>query len=137
VSEAAFQRQVMDLAEIYGWLVFHPADNRPSAHTDRVQNVVPGFPDLVLVRGACLAFVELKTDKGKVRQEQRDWLDAFSRVAEGISDLARAAYGTARLAGLGVPIPGEIPSVHAFVWRPRDFDVLRGFLKSGDRQWAS
>ena len=120
-SEAAFQQQVTQLAAFYGWRSYHTHDSRRSA---------PGFPDLVLVRDVQLVFAELKTDKGRIRPEQREWLDALGQVGDGISDLALEAYGEARLEGMGPPIPA-LPCVYAFVWRPRDFDVLHAFLSRG------
>lgn len=120
-SEAAFQQQVLQLAAFYGWRSYHTHDSRRSQ---------PGFPDLVLVRGPDLIFAELKTDKGRIRPEQHEWLDALGAVGNAISDLALEAYGATRLEGFGPPLPA-LPSVHAFVWRPRDFDVLHAVLARG------
>jgi hypothetical protein len=65
VTEAEWQRQVLELAGYYGWRSYHTYDSRRST---------PGFPDLVLVRPPELLFVELKTDKGRLSAAQRDWL---------------------------------------------------------------
>lgn len=70
-SEAAFQQKVINYAIFKGWLVYHPPDNRPGK-AGRVQHVVPGYPDLTLVRERVL-FAELKTEKGRVSPEQKRW----------------------------------------------------------------
>lgn len=70
-DEASFQRQIMELAELCGWAVWHDADSRRNA---------AGFPDLVLVRGEQLIFAELKTVKGRVSRAQERWLALFGSV---------------------------------------------------------
>jgi len=61
VTEKAFQAQVMQLAKICGWWCYHTFDSRRSQ---------PGFPDLVLIRAPKIVFAELKSEKGKVSQDQ-------------------------------------------------------------------
>lgn len=63
ISEAAFQQLVTDLATVCGFRHYHTHDSRRSP---------AGFPDLVLVRERLL-FVELKTERGRLRPEQRAW----------------------------------------------------------------
>ena len=67
LTEKAFQAQVVKLAKLYGWLVFHPYDSRRSEK---------GFPDLVLAhpKWGLAIFAELKTDTGKLSPEQDQWL---------------------------------------------------------------
>ena len=72
-GERDFQAQIIDLAHLQGWRIYHTRDSRRSE---------PGFPDLVLVRGRCCIFAEVKTESGKVTSEQREWLDALSGVHE-------------------------------------------------------
>lgn len=69
-SEAAWQAQVVHLATMFGWLVYHTHDSRRSQ---------PGFPDLVLVRDRVL-YRELKTATGRVSAEQQVWLDRLERA---------------------------------------------------------
>ena len=64
LTERQWQTEVVNLARHQGWLVYHTYDSRRSE---------PGFPDLVLVRGAVI-FVELKTDKGRLTKAQKRWL---------------------------------------------------------------
>ena len=73
-SEAGFQAAILELASLRGWRSFHDQDSRRSQ---------PGFPDLCLVRGGRVLFAELKTERGQLRQEQREWL-AMLGMCSGI-----------------------------------------------------
>ena len=68
LTEKDFQRQVIELAELNGFLVYHTHDSRKSAK---------GFPDLVMARTERVVFAELKTEKGLVSREQWLWLAAL------------------------------------------------------------
>lgn len=117
-SEAAFQTQVLNLAGYYGWRSYHTHDSRRSQ---------AGFPDLVLVRGAELIFAELKTDTGRLRPEQQEWIAALKHVGRNYrhaielleDDVADGAHD---------PTDG---CVDVYLWRPRDFDVLHARLARG------
>ncbi len=70
VTEKMFLQQVIDLAHLTGWLVFHVHDSRRCPG--------PGFPDLTLVhpqRGFLMA--ELKSATGRLSPAQAAWLDAL------------------------------------------------------------
>ena len=71
LSEAAFQRVVIDLATWRGWKTYHVHDSRRSA---------AGWPDLILVRADRLLAVELKSQRGRVSTSQAAWLDALGLV---------------------------------------------------------
>ena len=68
MSEATWQAHVLRVARQFGWLVYH---TQFSIRSHR------GWPDLVLCRPPRILFVELKSDRGRVSPEQRDWLDAL------------------------------------------------------------
>lgn len=100
-DEAAFQAKILTLASTCGWLAYHPYDSRRAAR---------GFPDLCLVRPAsagppCLVFAELKSQGGRVRPEQRQWIAALA----GISS----------------------PQVIVRLWRPDDWDEIVRILSHG------
>ena len=95
VSEAQHQAAIVELANLSGWLVYYVPDSRRSP---------AGWPDLCLVRPPQVLFVECKTDKGKVRPEQREWLEALSRCN----------------------------SVQARVWRPNMWDEIEAMLMGGE-----
>ena len=80
VSEKDFQQQIIDLARLNKWMVYHTADSRRS---------YPGFPDLVMVRGAVCIFLELKSVKGKATVQQQEWIDRLQKVRIVHADIAR------------------------------------------------
>ena len=65
ITEAEFQRQVIDLAHILGWVVYHPMLSKWSER---------GWPDLSMVRPPRLVFAELKRESGKTTEHQDRWL---------------------------------------------------------------
>ena len=91
LSEHQFLAQVRQIATWTGWMIYHTHN---SLHSPA------GFPDLVLCRAPRLIFVELKSDRGKVRTEQTFWLDEL----------------------------GGISSVETYVWRPSDLDEIGRIL---------
>jgi hypothetical protein len=71
MSEEDVQRIIIDYAIAAGYLVYHTWDSRRSQ---------PGFPDLVLVRGLCVVFIECKAEKGKVTPDQAAWLQKLGQA---------------------------------------------------------
>ena len=94
-AEADLQRQVIALAESHGWLVYHTHNSRGSQ---------PGFPDLVMARGQRVIFAELKSNLGRVRPEQQQWLDTLLAAGQ-----------------------------EAYLWRPRDWPTIQDELTRNDR----
>ena len=89
VTEANLREQVRDLCEIYHWRFYF---TWTSIHSPK------GFPDLVLVnqdKGRVI-FAELKTEKGKLTDSQRGWLDELNECGQEVyvirpSDIERFA----------------------------------------------
>lgn len=86
-TEADFQRAVTDLLDTLGLRYWHDNDSRRNK---------AGLPDLIIVCPAGVLWRELKTERGRVTSEQREWL----------TDLHSAGQD-------------------ADVWRPRDLDTGR------------
>lgn len=78
MKEAEWQRQVIQLAGTFGWMVQH---SRVSKVGDRHMTAISGhvgFPDLVLAhRTKGVVFVELKSERGSLRKEQVQWRDTL------------------------------------------------------------
>lgn len=108
--EEQFQRQVLGLAEVYGWRSYHTHDSRRSQR---------GFPDLVLLRPPELIFAELKTDKGRLRPEQGEWLADLRALARALDETLG-----------GHPAANEL-AVDVYLWRPADFDAINARLARG------
>ena len=95
-TEAQFQAAVIELATRAGWLTHHEYDSRRST---------PGYPDLVLVRAPRVLFIELKTQRGRVRPEQRAWLETLLNC----------------------------PGVEVALWRPADWQAIEATLVHDQR----
>ena len=89
-SEKDFQATIIQLAQLCGWMIAH---FRPAMTSKGWRTPVQGdagFPDLVLVSPPCksgprlgkriVAFIEVKSDRGKLTAEQKKWLDALHDV---------------------------------------------------------
>jgi len=92
LTEKQFQEQVIDLAHIYHWKVAHfrPAQTSKGWRTP-VGADGKGFPDLVLARKGQVLFIELKSDDGKVTEEQREWLNELDGILWRPQDLETIA----------------------------------------------
>lgn len=77
LSEADFQRRVMDYAKLRNWMVCH---YRPARKIDGQWRTAlegdPGAPDLILARGGRVILAELKSDSGQASEAQNRWLRA-------------------------------------------------------------
>lgn len=101
LSEAEFETQhVEPLATMLGWRWAHFSDSRrqvrPGVHVGDAK--ARGWPDMVLCRDR-LVHAELKAGKGRLRPEQREWLDGLTRAG-----------------------------AEAYLWRPSDLDEIAEVL---------
>lgn len=93
LTEHVFQTRVVELCRWHRLRVFHSGDSR--------RDLCAGFPDLVIVGPGGVLFIELKTDRGRVRPEQTTWLNALSAAGS-----------------------------QAAVWRPRDWTAIQVALRT-------
>lgn len=85
VTEKQFTAQVIELAKLLSYQVYHPFLSIRSE---------PGWPDLSLAREerdgtARLIFLELKSERGKLTEAQEKWLALLGKVPEVVARAAR------------------------------------------------
>ena len=90
-TERAFQASVIRYARLMGWREYHTRDSRGSQ---------AGFPDLVLIRRPRVVWAELKSERGRLSDDQRAWIEEL-----------RACGQT------------------AFVWRPSSWQEVERVLR--------
>lgn len=106
VLEVDWQRTVTDAMDAMGWTWNHTRRSIGGKGRGWVTaTTLRGWPDLVAWRGPRLLFVELKTDTGRLTDEQRRVLGGLTRVAR------------------------ENPHVEVHVWKPRDWDRVVEVLR--------
>jgi hypothetical protein len=83
MSEQMLLDAVIDLGHLFGWRIAHfrPAMTKHGWRTP-VAADGKGWPDLTLTRGDRLIFAELKSAKGRLTEEQQEWLRALQNAAE-------------------------------------------------------
>lgn len=82
-KEEVFVAHVVQLAQTHGWMVAHFRPARTAQGWRTAMTGDKGFPDIVAARDGDVVFAELKTDTGRVRPEQKAWLDALTPTIEG------------------------------------------------------
>ena len=75
VTEKQFMAAVIEMAQMLGWLVYHTHDSRRSE---------AGFPDIVAVRRDRVLFIELKTETGRLSEDQERWLSALGLAGAAV-----------------------------------------------------
>ena len=68
MPEAELQNNIIGLAKLLGYKVYHTHDSRRSEG---------GFPDLVLCRAPVTIIAECKREKKQLRKDQKEWMDLF------------------------------------------------------------
>jgi len=110
LSEAAFRRQVDDLAAMYGWEWMHVDPLRGKGgiwRTPTHGSLGKGWPDTVYAhpRKGRVVFVEFKKEIGKTSPDQERVLGVLDRVSGAKPD-----------------------AVEVFVWRPSDIASIQEVL---------
>ena len=70
MTEAELKRLIVDLAKRLGWEIHETPQIKPRRP---VKGQSEGYPDLTLARRHTVLFMELKTDVGKVSDDQWRW----------------------------------------------------------------
>lgn len=131
VTEAQWQRTVIEAARAFGWRCAHfrPAQTEQGWRTP-VEADGAGWPDLVMVRGPRLIFAELKSDKGTASPEQVAWLDALRGVEEAVSYCVGTTDGESLLdPNLSHEADYHGTAVEVWLWRPADWPFVEETLR--------
>lgn len=85
MSESDLLTGVLDIARLTGWRTIHVRPGR-TAHGWRtaVSGDGTGWPDIVALRGDRIIVAELKADRGRLTDEQRDWLAAWTATGADV-----------------------------------------------------
>ena len=77
VTEAQWQEQVIQYAQLRGWLVAHfrAGLTQRGQWMTQVAADGAGFPDLCMARNGTVIFAELKRELGTVSPAQSSWLE--------------------------------------------------------------
>jgi len=108
ITENEFQQQVIDLCHLLGWRVAHFRGVRIQRKDGSVYYQTPvqadgkGFVDLVLVNKEKkrVIFSELKTDKGRLSPEQKEWIEDLREAGQEV-----------------------------YIWRPKDWEEIMETLE--------
>ena len=81
MTEAKWQQQVINLAKVYGFRVYH---TRYSIGSDA------GWPDITLVKsGRKPIFLELKSERGNASLDQLIWIAALNDTGHAVAMVAK------------------------------------------------
>ena len=105
MKEKELQHLITDLLNTFGWIHTHfrPAIRQSGGWSTPITGHA-GYPDITAVKDGQILFIELKSEKGRVRPEQQTWIDHLCIN----------------------------PHVEVYVLRPRDIDGITARL-AGDR----
>jgi hypothetical protein len=90
LPEKDFTLAVIALAQSLKWTVAHFRTAKITRKDGTVYYETPvqadgaGFPDLVMVRGSRIVWMELKSHRGKVSEEQKVWLGRLRGATEDV-----------------------------------------------------
>lgn len=76
MTEADWQRRVLDYAKLRSWRVCHVRAARTKDGWRTAYEGHPGLPDLILARRGVILLVELKSATGRLNEHQKLWLAA-------------------------------------------------------------
>jgi len=101
ITEKAFSSQVEDLLGIFGWLWCHFRPARTEHGWRTAITGHKGFVDYVAIKGERCLFIEIKSNKGKLTESQKEWAELLSAC----------------------------PGVEYYCWRPGDLESIAEILR--------
>ena len=109
MSEAELQKEVNNLLTANGWRWTHFRTAITTAgHYVTAISGDKGFPDVVAVRPPRLVFIELKTERGQMSEDQLEWMGNLSMVNRAGEEWTETE---------GAVVTGGI---EVYLWKPMD-----------------
>jgi len=115
MTEREFASKVISCAVEHGWMVYAVLDARNYA-----KRTSKGYPDLTMARKGRLIFAELKSQKGKMSDNQFEWRGELLKVQSETMEFPLGGKTT---------IDDEARPVRYAVWRPSDWDEIEEILR--------
>lgn len=112
VPERQFQAMIVELMEATGWASCHTYPLQ-TKHGWRTGTTAKGWPDLVALRGEHLVAIEVKSDTGRPKPEQIEWLARFASLGCGMAWLVTPSLDTQLLASW-LQYPHRAPPRYGF-----------------------
>ena len=116
VSERDFSKSVEDLLKFYGWQFVHFRPARVMRHGKETYETAytgnKGFPDYFCTKPPRILIFELKSETGKLSQEQKDWIDLLKSCQQPNMNLYKTC---------------DFPEV--YVWRPDEIENIAKILQ--------
>lgn len=85
LSERQLQARIIYRARKYGWITAHAGRARVGPRGQVRTPMLPGWPDLVLMRPPTMMMWELKTELGKLRPEQVEVLKLLAACGVNVA----------------------------------------------------
>lgn len=89
-TEREFQASVLTYARMMGWKAFHDnATNAPRrcsgcGSTRALPRNAPGMPDLILIRRPRIVWAELKSERGRLSDDQKAWIEELRASGQAV-----------------------------------------------------
>lgn len=114
LREKVAQDGAVPFARAHGWMVLHINDSRRAAKDGTAfgDTDTAGFPDMLAIRGDRLVVAEFKKVGKAPRENQADWLAAFTGLMCGCDPPRVTAF-----------------KAEVYVWTPQDGDAWERVLR--------
>ena len=82
-TEADWMGAVGGLLDYHGWRWYHPEPKKRSRSRWTV-NTAAGIPDLICVKPPRVVWLEVKTESGRIRPEQVEWIEELRQSGQEV-----------------------------------------------------
>lgn len=128
MSEKDFSTQVEGMLDLFGWQWCHFRTARTKESWKTAITGHKGFVDYVAVRPPRVIFAELKSDTGKLSDDQYEWIEALKDCQRVIIADPLTVSGQVATIRLHRDVKTVLlPEI--YVWKPGDSDEVERILR--------